>query len=147
MEQALAEPLVAAQTESSTQKMQAVVYESYGPIEQLQLREILRPTPRADEVLVRVQAAALLVGDVFAVRGEPYLMRVVTGLFRDPQGQPERRQLSRRHRGRRVQLTCCAVFAGRPTVPPPHGRSVRRSSRASSHTPSNLTDRQIQWVV
>lgn len=85
MEQAL---LVAARTQSSTQTMQAMVYESYGPIEQLQLREIPRPSPRADEVLVRVQAAALHVGDVFAVRGQPYLMRVVTGLLRPKSGIP-----------------------------------------------------------
>ncbi|HET8936510.1 MAG TPA: NAD(P)-dependent alcohol dehydrogenase [Polyangiales bacterium] len=84
MEQVLSEQLVAARTNT----MQAVVYGSYGPIEALQLREIARPTPRADEVLVRVQAAALHIGDVFGVRGQPYLMRVVTGLLRPKYGIP-----------------------------------------------------------
>lgn len=85
MEQALS---AAVHTQTKVQTMQAVVYESYGPIEQLQLREISRPKPRAGEVLVRVHAAALHIGDVFAVRGQPYLMRVVTGLTRPKAGIP-----------------------------------------------------------
>ena len=39
--------------------MQAVVYTEYGPPDGLQLREIPKPTPRDDEVLVRVQAVSV----------------------------------------------------------------------------------------
>ena len=40
------------------------------------------------DVLVRVHAAALHIGDSFGVRGAPLLMRMVTGLFRPKPGVP-----------------------------------------------------------
>ena len=39
--------------------MKAVVHERYGPPESLQIRDVARPTPGPDEVLVRVKAAAV----------------------------------------------------------------------------------------
>jgi NADPH:quinone reductase-like Zn-dependent oxidoreductase len=41
-----------------------------------------------DEVLIRVHAAALHIGDCFSVRGEPYLIRTVSGLFKPMYGVP-----------------------------------------------------------
>lgn len=68
--------------------MRAIVHDSYGPPDLLELREIDRPAMGDGEVLVRVRAAALHVGDCFAVRGVPLAMRLATGPLRPRCGVP-----------------------------------------------------------
>ena len=48
--------------------MKAIVCTKYGPPEVLQLKEVARPTPREDEVSVRIHATAVTASDC-AVRG------------------------------------------------------------------------------
>ena len=68
--------------------MQAVVHDAYGPPDGLALRTVARPRPGAHDVLIRVHAAALHIGDAFAVRGKPLPVRLVTGLVRPTSGVP-----------------------------------------------------------
>ena len=68
--------------------MKAIIHDSYGPIESLERRDIEPPTIGDREVLVRVHAAAVHIGDVFAVWGRPLLVRTATGLRRPTYGVP-----------------------------------------------------------
>jgi NADPH:quinone reductase-like Zn-dependent oxidoreductase len=61
-------------------RMKAVMQRCYGSPETLTLEAIPRPTPAADEVLVRIQAAAVNPLDWHSVAGRPYLMRLGNGL-------------------------------------------------------------------
>jgi NADPH:quinone reductase-like Zn-dependent oxidoreductase len=68
--------------------MKAIAYTSYGPLDSLALRDIPKPAVKDGEVLVRVHAAGLAIGDVFSVKGVPYAMRMYTGLLRPKWGVP-----------------------------------------------------------
>jgi NADPH:quinone reductase-like Zn-dependent oxidoreductase len=68
--------------------MKAIIYDTYGSFDVLTLEDIAMPVIKDDEVLVRVRAAGLHVGDCFSVRGEPFAMRLVTGLRRPKYGVP-----------------------------------------------------------
>jgi NADPH:quinone reductase-like Zn-dependent oxidoreductase len=60
--------------------MQAAVHRCYGPPAVLRLEYVPRPVPAADEVLVRVRAAALNPADSDLLHGTPYSLRVTAGL-------------------------------------------------------------------
>jgi NADPH:quinone reductase-like Zn-dependent oxidoreductase len=51
--------------------MKAMVYAKYGPPEVLQFKEVEKPAPRKNEVLIKVHAASVTFGDLAAVKGEP----------------------------------------------------------------------------
>ena len=63
-----------------TEQMKAVVYSCYGSPEVLELADVAKPTPADDEVLVRIQAAAVNPLDWHYMRGSPYFMRLMSGL-------------------------------------------------------------------
>ena len=68
--------------------MQAVSYTCYGGPEVLAVAEVEKPAPAANEVLVRVRAAAVNPLDWHFMRGSPYIMRLGSGL-----GAPDRPRL------------------------------------------------------
>ncbi len=69
--------------------MKAIVHYRYGsPDDVPELQDIDKPVLKDDEVLVRVHAAGLHVGDSFGVRGSPFLMRMATGLLKPKCGVP-----------------------------------------------------------
>jgi len=57
--------------------MKAIVQDAYGSVDVLELRDIPKPVPKDNEVLVRVHAAGLHRGDWHVMTGLPYLIRIV----------------------------------------------------------------------
>ena len=57
--------------------MKAMVQDRYGGAEVLKFRDIDRPTPTENQVLVQVQAAGLHRGDWHVMTGLPYMIRLV----------------------------------------------------------------------
>ncbi|MEL6138961.1 MAG: NAD(P)-dependent alcohol dehydrogenase, partial [Cyanobacteria bacterium J06628_6] len=68
--------------------MKALVYIQYGPPDVLQLKEVEKPLPGDDEVLIRVQATTVNRTDCATIRAKPFFMRLVTGLFKPKQQIP-----------------------------------------------------------
>lgn len=66
--------------------MKAFVRDKYGSPDILELRDIDKPVPKDDEVLVRVRAASLDQADLDYLYGRPPLTRMGTG-FRRPKNR------------------------------------------------------------
>ena len=60
--------------------MRAIVYAEYGPPDVLQLTEVATPTPKDDEVLIRMRAASVNPLDWHYMRGTPFVLRLAAGL-------------------------------------------------------------------
>jgi NADPH:quinone reductase-like Zn-dependent oxidoreductase len=60
--------------------MKAIVQDRYGSAEVLEARDIDKPEIGDNEVLVRVRAASIHVGDWILMTGSPFIMRLATGL-------------------------------------------------------------------
>jgi NADPH:quinone reductase-like Zn-dependent oxidoreductase len=70
--------------------MKAIVQRRFGSPDVLRLEEVDKPVPRDDEVLVRVCAAAVNIGDWHLLRGIPYVMRLGLGLRKPRRAIPGR---------------------------------------------------------
>lgn len=61
--------------------MKALIYTQYGTTEVLQLKNVEKPSPKDDEVLIKVHAASLNSADWKLLQGKPFLVRLVYGLM------------------------------------------------------------------
>ena len=64
--------------------MKAVVYTDYGPPDVLEIRDIKKPVPDDDQVLVKVRATSVNPYDWHFIRGTPYVMRAMMVGLRKP---------------------------------------------------------------
>ena len=62
--------------------MKAIVFTKYGSPDVLELKEVEKPTPKDDEVLIRVHAASINDWDWGALQGVPFVNRLMFGLLR-----------------------------------------------------------------
>ena len=65
--------------------MKAIIYTHYGSPDVLQLEEVEKPAPKDDEVLIHVHAVSVNAGDLHLLRGEPFLLRLFSGLRKPKQ--------------------------------------------------------------
>jgi len=62
--------------------MQAIVYTTYGSPDVLQLNDVEKPTPKDNEVLIRIHAAIVGPADCAFRKGDPFIVKLIYGLAR-----------------------------------------------------------------
>ena len=60
--------------------MKAIVYQNFGSPDILRFKEIDKPTPADNEVLIKVRAASVNPLDWKLMKGGPFLLRLLLGL-------------------------------------------------------------------
>ncbi|MGQ7869773.1 NAD(P)-dependent alcohol dehydrogenase [Sunxiuqinia sp. sy24] len=64
------------------EKMKAIAYKRYGRPEVLELVEVEKPSPKAHEVLVKIQATTVTTTECYFRQGKPLTTRLFTGLVK-----------------------------------------------------------------
>jgi len=62
--------------------MKAIVFDKYGPPEVLELKDVAKPIPKDDEVLIKIHATTVTAACMMVRTGKPVVGRIVLGLFK-----------------------------------------------------------------
>jgi len=62
--------------------MKSIIYTKYGPPEVLQLKEVPKPIPKDNELLIKVHSTTVNRTDCGFLRGKPFITRFFSGLFK-----------------------------------------------------------------
>ncbi len=62
--------------------MKAIVYTKYGSPDVLELKEVPKPIPKDDEILVKIYASAVSTGDARLRRADPFFIRLFFGILK-----------------------------------------------------------------
>ncbi|MEQ2527445.1 NAD(P)-dependent alcohol dehydrogenase [Bacillaceae bacterium CLA-AA-H227] len=62
--------------------MRAIISPKYGSPDVLELKEVEKPIPAENQVLVKIRSASINFGNLVLLKGEPYLARLAFGLRR-----------------------------------------------------------------
>lgn len=62
--------------------MKAIVYTEYGSPDVLELKEVAKPAPEDDQVLVKVHAVSVNAADLHLLRADPFLIRLSSGFLK-----------------------------------------------------------------
>ena len=69
-------------------KMKAIIVTQYGSPEVLQMKEVPKPSPEANEVLIKIHATAVTAADSMMRRADPFISRFFLGFKRPKQAIP-----------------------------------------------------------
>ncbi|NOT03126.1 MAG: NAD(P)-dependent alcohol dehydrogenase [Anaerolineales bacterium] len=68
--------------------MKAIIVTKYGPPEVLEVRQVDKPAPKDNEVLIRIHATAVVATDPQFRKGDPFITRFFTGLTKPKHSIP-----------------------------------------------------------
>jgi NADPH:quinone reductase-like Zn-dependent oxidoreductase len=71
----------------NSSKMKAVVITKYGSPDVFQVKEVEKPAPQNNEILVEVHAASVNKADWYIMKGEPFLVRIMDGGILKPKNE------------------------------------------------------------